>query len=1085
MLKCLSLLFAITLTLTAQTYTGSIRGRVIDSSGLAVAGAQVTAVEINTNTTQKSATTGSGDFLVSFLKAGIYEIRVEAAGFREQVETGIHLDLNQSLSLNVQLKLGTTSDRVDVSAEATTVNEVSSEIGHLIDGQRLLDLPLLNGGARSPMLLSKIVPGATSTSSNNGNINNFSFGGGRPVSNEILIDGLPTTNPSDQTYTLTPAPESIEQMKVITSPFSSEYGHTGGGVVLLTSNAGTNVYHGSMYDYFRNRILNGRNFFQPAQSTVRYVQNDPGATFGGPVRLPGYNGTNKTFFFTDFNVTLGSTGNVYSALVPTDLERSGNFSQTQAGSGLVSIYDPATAHLGPDGKTMVRNQFPGNIIPASRIDAVSKQILSFYPEPNANVGGGNNYFVAPSKQSRTWQWLTRVDHNFSDIDKTFFRMGQYQPNSDAIAYIPNIANNSTAGGWRDTQIVIGETHVFSSSMVNDFRAGFVQEHNYTINEGGPAAVLGLKGVSLPQFPTVNVTGFATLGANATSGDRDRSWVFNDALSIQRGSHTIKFGGDFRRQMYNNYSPGKLSGSYTFAATFSSLPGNANTGSALADLLLGDPTTTSISFNDYTYRLNINSTSVYFQDDYKILPNLTLNLGLRWEFDGPYSEANNQFASFNPGVINPVTGNPGAVQFAGRNGAPRHFSPNIYHNFLPRIGLAYKFLPKTVFRAGYGMYRFPSIGFTNYGPSSQYAVSAGFTSADNGITPAYQLQNGVPAYTYNVDANGNPNIPASLTKPTSNVTELETRNRTPYTQSWQAGIEHQISKDWVLEVDYAASKGVHLPVTLPENQLQPSQFSLNAQQSLRPFPQYLNVTALLNEGNSNYQSLQAKLEHRFTDGLVVSAAYTFSKTLVDVDGPARTDFVGIQNVYNLRAEKGISGTDVPQRFVTSYVWQIPVGRGAKYWNRVPLAKDVISGWSLSGITEFQVGLPISITQTNQLGGFTSVQRPNEVSNPLSGPGIGTVAEWFNTSAFVAAPALTFGNAARFPLHGPGLENWDTALMRNFVIREKLKLQLRGEFYNTFNHTNFANLNTAINTKAFGSISSAQAPRTLELVLRIFY
>ena len=1083
MLKSLSIVFVITCSALAQTYTGSIRGRVIDSSSLPIAGAEVTATEVSTNSIQKTTTTNSGDYLVSFLKAGTYELRIGAKGFKQQVETSIHLELNQTLSLAVQLEVGSASDRVDVAASATDINEVSSEIGHVIDSQRLQDLPLLNGGGRSPMLLSKIVPGVTSTSSTNSNINNFGFGGSRPVSNEILIDGLPTTNPSDETYTLTPAPESIDQMKVLTSPFSSEYGHTGGGVILLTSNNGTNAYHGSVYDYFRNRILNGRNFFSPAQSVIKYVQNDPGGTFGGPVRLPGYNGKNKTFFFTDFNVTLSSTGSAgYSALVPTDLERSGNFSQTQAGAGLVSIYDPATVHLGPDGKTEIRNQFPGNIIPASRIDPVAKQILSFYPEPNATLAGGLNYFAAPSTNKQTWQWLTRFDQNFSDIDKGFFRMGQYQPNSNAVPNIPNIANNSTAGGWRDTQIVIGETHVFTASMVNEFRAGFVQEHNYTINTEGPAPQLGLKGVALDQFPTVSVTGFATLGASATSGDRDRSWVFNDALSIQRGSHTIKFGGDFRRQMYNNYSPGKLSGSYSFAATFTALPGNANTGSALADLLLGDPTTTSISFNDYTYRENINSASIYFQDDYKVLPNLTINLGLRWEFDGPYSEANNQFASFYPHVTNPVTGNLGAVEFAGRNGYPTHFTPNIYHNFLPRIGLAYKFLPKTVFRAGYGIYRFPAIGFYNYGPSSQYGVAATFTSPDSGITPVYQLGNGVPPYGYNVDANGNPNIPASLTKPSSNVTELETRNITPYTQNWQAGIQHQLSEHWLLEVDYAASKGVHLPISLPENQLLPSQFSLSAPQSLRPFPQYLNVTALLDNGNSNYQSLQAKLEHRFYQGLVISMAYTFSKTLVDVDGPARTDAVGIQNVYNLRAERGISGTDVPQRFVTSYVWQIPVGRGAKYVNSTPVLKDVISGWSLAGITEFQVGLPVSITQTNQLGGFTQVQRPNQVAT-ANGPG--TVAEWFNINAFAAAPALTLGNAARFPFHGPGLENWDTALMRNFVVREGLKIQFRGEFFNTFNHTNYANLNTAINTKGFGSVTSAQSPRIMELVLRIFF
>ncbi len=564
---------------------------------------------------------------------------------------------------------------------------------------KLVELPqqATSGRGRSPFLLAKLLPGVTTNGNTYTNINGFSFAGGRRVTNEILVDGLPTTNPSDQTYTLTPSPDSIQEFKVLTTPFSAEYGHTGGGVMIATSRAGGNIPHGSAYDLFRNRILNGRDYFSPAQSTTKYVQNDPGGTIGGPVVLPHvYDGRNKTFFFVDFNVTLASQGNVYSQNVPTDLQKSGDFSQTFAGGQLVQIYDPSTAHTAVDGKTIVRNPFPGNVIPGNRIDAVGAQIVKFYP--SANAAGANNYVVTPPSKNDNWQYLGRIDQNFGANDRAFFRFGQYSPNNNAPVYIPNKANNQQAGGWTDTQAVMSETHVFGPTLVSDFRFGLVQEDNYSTIPGGAAPELGLKNVSLNSFPIVSVSQMIQLGASAPSHDRDRSWVFNEALTWSHGHHTVKFGGDFRRQMYNNYSPGKQSGSYSFSNTFSaSTPNDTKTGYGLADLLLGTPATTSFAINDYTYRLNINSAGAFVQDDFKITPKLTLNLGLRWEFDGPYSEANDQFVSFNPAIVNHLTGNLGDVQFAGRNGAPHHFSPNIYHDFLPRFGFAYSFFHDTVLR----------------------------------------------------------------------------------------------------------------------------------------------------------------------------------------------------------------------------------------------------------------------------------------------------------------------------------------------------------------------------------------------------
>ena len=1086
------LLSVVVIPLLSQTYTGSIGGKVTDSGGLPISKAAVTVTEEATNTVFKSQTSDSGDYIVSYLKPGTYHVSFSAPGFKESLQSNVILQINQQLRVDPVLVVGQVNEVIQVSSGTAQVNYVSPEIGQVVNADQLINLPELstNSRGRSPFLLAKLTPGVTTNGNTYTNINGFSLDGGRRVTNEILVDGLPTTNPSDETYTLTPSPDSIQEFKVITTPFSAEYGHTGGGVMIATSRGGGNDYHGSVYDLFRNRILNGRDFFQATQSPVKYVQNDPGATAGGPILIPKlYNGKDKTFFFVDFNVTLSSQGGAYSGLVPTDLQKAGNFSQTLDSKGqMIPIYDPSTTQVGSDGKTVTRSPFPGNIIPANRFDAVGAQIVKFYPEPNASVNG-NNYFVAPPATNDNWQYLGRIDQNFGSNDRAFFRFGQYSPNSNAPANIPNKANNTTFGGWTDTQAALSETHVFGPTTVNDFRIGLSQEDNYSTGGPTPAAELGLRGVSLSSFPIVNLNDngatnyFIQLGAGASNHDRDRSWVFSEALTTQHGRHTVKLGGDFRRQMYNNYSPGKLSGTYAFSNTFTTAtPNDSASGFPLADLLLGLPASTSININDYTYRENINSAGVYAQDDFKILRTLTLNLGLRWEFDGPYSEANNQFASFYPNVTNHITGNPGDVLFAGQNGAPHHFSPNIYHDFLPRAGFAWNFWKNTVLRGGYGVYRLPAIGYYNYGPVSKYSITSTFASLDNNATPAYQLANGVPPYSYNVDANGNPTIPASLTKPTNNVNELEMRARTPYNQTWQLGFQHQFL-NWIAEADYVGTRGVKLPIVVPLNQLPPAEWGISTSpQSLRAFPQYLNVNYLTNNGNSFYNALQTSLARRWGNG-VLQFSYTWSKVTDDVDGPATSS--GIQNIYNTRTEHGIASYDVPHRFVANYVYRIPLGRGGALLTSTPVLKDVLSGWEFSGISEFQVGLPLSISQSNGTGGFTGTQRSNQIAPGALPADQRTILQWFNTSAFLAAPQFTQGNTPRFPFFGPGINNWDTSLMRNFRVIERFVLQFRGEFYNTMNHPNWKNPNTTLGSSQYGRVTSDNGARVMELAIRLFF
>jgi hypothetical protein len=1076
-------------SLHAQTYTGSIRGRASDPSGSAVPNASLTVTETNTNAVRKTLTNESGDYIVSFLKPGDYRVSITAPGFKEAVQPAVHLQLNQAMTIDLALEVGQVTDSVEVSAAATQLNLVSPEIGHVVEADELINAPLAasNSRGRSPVLLAKLVPGVSSTSY--GNINNFSFGGGRPVTNEILVDGLPTTNPSDETYTLTPSPDAVLEFKVLTTPFSAEYGHTGGGVMMLTSRSGTNQYHGSAYDYFRNRLLNNRNFFQAAKSTQKYVQNDPGGTFGGPVRVPKvYNGRDKTFFFADFNVTLASNGNLYNMLTPTTLEKSGDFSQTLSGGKPVTIYDPATTVVGSDGKSFTRTPFAGNRIPTNRIDSSAAQIIKFYPDPNGSYAGGLNYLVQPPVGRETWQWLTRIDHNFSSNDKIFGRIGGYNPNSDAQQRIPNKANNDTSGGFRDTQITLSHTHVFGATLVNDFRAGFVQEHNYTIASSAPSPELGIKNVLLYEFPQISVSNanLLPLGSSPSNGDRDRSYVFSEALNFVHGRHNLKIGGDYRRQMWDTYNPGKLSGAYSFSGTFTSLSGAQNTGSGLADLLLGDAAVTGITINDYTYRFNINSGGMYIQDDFKATRKLTLNLGVRWEYNGPYSEANGQYANFNPTIVNRQTGNLGDVQFAKVDTHSDHFSPSVYNNFLPRVGFAYNLASKWVVRGGFGMYLLPTIGFGGVGAASQYGVSASFASLD-GITPRYRLQDGVPAYSYNVDADGRPRIPASLTNPSSNVSMLETRRRSAYNETWQLGFQRQIGQGWLAEVDYVATHGVKLPNAYPINQVRPENWGTGNLQARRPYPQYASVGALLNDGNSIWHSLQAKLEHRWRNGLLLQAGYTWSKLIDDIDPSARANGAPVQDVYNVRADRGVASYDTPQRFVASYVYQLPLGRHGKYFKSIAIAKEIVDGWQFAGITEFQIGLPMQVTQSSVAWG-PNTQRPNMVTgaDPTLSRGDRTIARWFNTAAFTLSPSYTLGYAPRFPLHGPGINNWDLALMRDFHLYERLKMQFRAEAYSAMNHPQWGNPGTSLsNLNTFGVITSAGGARSIELTMRFFF
>jgi Carboxypeptidase regulatory-like domain/TonB-dependent Receptor Plug Domain len=1073
-------------TLHAQTFYASLSGVVTDQSGAVVPNATVTVVETDTSVQYKTVTNSKGSYQVSFLKPGQYVVKVQKSGFQDLMTKPIALVLNQAAVVDATLRVGGQSQQVTVSAEGTTLDETNAEIGNQIGSSDLVNLPENIGthGAEE-LLLAAQVPGVSSTSPDYSNPNNISLGGGRPDTNPIIVDGLPSNMGVNDTYGLVPTPDSTEELQVLTSPFSAQYGQSGGGAILTTTKSGTRDLHGSLFEYHNDQSLNALSYFSPPNATnPKAVFNYFGGSVGGPVDIPHLINGRKhhLFFFTDWEDTLNASSRILYTNVPTDAERTGDFSgPTPQGQPNPPVYDPQTLYRKSDG-TIGGTQFKNNMIPSGRLDSVGMKLLAFYPSSNCNYLTYNYCVIPPGHNSYLYN-ADRVDYNVSDYDHIWAKFSRDGPSGSAVDYIPNAANTSSESGWTDDHYEASWSHIFGAKVSNEARFGYVSEVNFTYPAVPAVDSIGLKGVTLSQFPNISITGLTDLGTSAYYYDLDGHYVFNDAVVVVLGRHTLSLGGEYMDYIYSRYNPGVLSGNYDFNGQFTSTSGQSVLG--LPDLELGLPHTTTISTNNTWFREIAKYSSLYAQDDYRITPKLTLNLGLRWEFDGPYAEVKNQMYTFNPSLTDTATGKMGAIQFAGYNGAPHNLTGSYYKGFLPRVGFSYHIMRNTVVRGGYGFFELPGIGFGGNAFTSKTTVSTTFESPD-GITPAYQLQNGVPPYSPEVGPNGEPLIPTSLTNPTSNVVELQATGSLAYLQQWEFGVQQDLGHGWLAEVDYQGNHGVHLPVTLQTNQIAPTSgccYGLKNAQSLRPYPQVLNVSYYVNGGASAYSALQAQLTHRWNRGLSMLLAYTYARQLDDVDPSARGDAVGNQNVYDLRAQWGTAMTDIPQRLSATGVYDLPFGAGGSFKTGNRIVDQAIGHWRVSTVASFQVGYPYNISQANTTGLFSASQYVTKVGDPNISRSSRSVTKWFNTAAFQITPSDTLGNAPRAALFGPGQNVWNIGLMRDIPLWEHATFTLRGDAYNAFNHPQFDGLGTSITSGNFGQVTGAHDSRELLVSGRI--
>src|SRR6266545_2315626 len=1048
--------------LLAQSPQATISGIITDSTGAVVPGVQVTA--INPATTQRGAavTNGQGFFVLTQLAIGDYTVEAEKAGFKKFVRQGLTLTTGATVALDIRLEIGAATDTVTITGETPLLQTRTSDVSTLIESKTVQDLPL---GDRRTLNIIKLTGAAVFVAYDSGAKPNFSLAGGRTQSQMFWIDGGSGQNMrlGIGQVDIDPPVETVQEVKVLSNNYAAEYGGSAGGVIIATTKSGGNQFHGSLFEYLRNDALDAANFFAPIvngekqKAPLRY--NVFGGTLGGPVWLPkkafgpaGYDGHNKTFFFFAYEGTRRLEGLVRTMTVPTLLQRQGDFSDTRNAAGaVIPIFNPATTRV--EGGRTVRTQFAGNKIPIDRLDPVALRLLEFYPLPNRapdNPTGANNFSANYQQILTRNNYMAKVDHNFTERDR------------------------------------------------------FNHETSFGLGEPWPSR-LGLKGAPDGAFPQINVAGVTTLGAGTHERRQlpiqQRQFVNN--LTVTRGRHALKMGAELRESLNFEINRPSISGQFNFTTLLTGQPGNAATGVGFASLLLGYPN--GVSFREtealdrYSWYL-----AGFFQDDWTINQSLTINLGLRWETDTPITDRDNRMNGFDPRAINPVSGTPGVVKFAGQDGYPSQPYATDWNNFGPRIGFAWKpfGLQKTVIRGGVGV--FFAHPFDRGAPNSAslgFENSASVNTQDNGLTAPFLLRDGVPTVSLG-GATRNDSFGAvrvGQAAPTA-VTYFDLNRSTGYSEQFNLNIQQELPGQITFEAGYIgnlsrklASGNVSInqitPQKLAEVAARPNAADRVGRQIDRPFPQFSNVSLVAPAfGISNYRALVLRAEKRFAAGFNFLTTYTWSKFLNDTDegGSALGNEPSYANYYDRDSDYGPSGNDIRHRFTISSVYELPVGRGKRYLAKGPLG--VIAGnWSVGVLALMQTGPPTTVTtQTNTTNAFSAgAQRADILRDPNLKSSERTLARWFDTSAFAQPAAFTFGAGGRGTVRGDGVVNFDLSLLKNFFFAEQKGFQFRLEMFNAFNHPDFGLPGATLGGPGFGVVSSARSGRNIQVGLRLVF
>ncbi len=1092
----LAALLATAVTAAAQTATGQITGTVSDSSSALVSGAKVTITNALTGLTRETATSDRGTYSVPLLPVGTYLVTGEKDGFKLAMSSDNELKVDQVLRVDLSMEVGALTESVEVRGRAVAVDSETSSVGQVITEKQVTELPL-NG--RNFLQLLFLGNGAVETDGEQGGMrqgagNAISINGSRPTSNNYLLDGTSNTDTALGTPAAILSIDAIQEFKEQTATYSAEYGFSANQISIV-SKTGTNRLSGSLFTFIRNDKLDAQGFFD--QQKQKLDQKQSGFVVGGPVFIPGaYDGRNKTFFLVNYEGLRREVGSQDFLNVPLPSELTGRFTTT--------IIDPVT-----------RQPFPNNTIPASRFSRIANLALSknYWPAPNADVAGGN-YIRQRDLPTDTNQLTVRIDQQLGTRWGTVF--GRYTQSDWVNTALGTVTELGDVFFEQDTKNwQVSHSMPVRSNLVNQFRVGFVgaraNQHGFTAPEADIAAA-GLTGVftnlsdDQRTYPAVGFggTGTALTGGGSAVNDYQASyqpmWDLSNTTTWIRGRHSFNLGANFRSWSLQRDLANDFLGQFTFSGFF--------TGNAVADMLLGYYSGASVfqpagfgvaGQSGNPRQFNFKYFAPYIQDDWKVSSRLTMNLGLRWDFRTIPSESNDRMGwrdLSNPRggllvadqtlVDGGIVGDSSYYKFADRPN-PRDASKNV---FAPRVGFAFRPFDdaKTVLRGGYGVFWDSFEGREIDGAADIYPyVSRGnYSQTADQVTPLKTTNDLFPSF-----ADLGPATPAANS---FLAVSMSPDPKNPWVQQWSLGVQREIFSNTIAEVNYIGTKGTNLLMrrniaqALPYDAANP----LSVAQR-KPFPNFEVYIDSDFSGSSNYRSMNAKLE-RHTSSLVATAVYTWSKstdTKSAAAGIGASGFNGWQGLLdNSRPEldRGLSDFDVDHRLVGSFVYNLPFGNGEKIAGDATGLKNVlVGGWQVNGILTFQRGFPITITADDS-GGLNDsfgTNRADLVGDPYPSGFDKTTSAWFNTAAFAQPAPGSFGNIGRNTLRGPGINNMDLALFKNFETGNGTRIQFRFESFNALNHTQFNAPVVNVADNRFGRVLGSRPARINQIGLKFLF
>jgi hypothetical protein len=1151
MLRCRSLFALAILTvapqLSAQNISGTFVGSVKDASGAVIAGADVQARNLATNQENRTTSNELGYYEIPYLRPGTYEVRAVSKGFKSSIRQNIDLAVDSRVRLDFTLEVGDSATSISVSSEAPVVDSESSSLNQLLTTKTLESLPIKGRNVFDLSLLSpgvnvnpRALGGVASTGDNSAPLfvqSDISINGGRYRTNDFMLDGVSIMLPENNNFALSPTPDSTQEVKIMTNSYGPQFGRSGGGVVNVITRGGSNEFHGSLYEYFRNNHLAANNFFANAKGKDLGPAhfNLFGASLGGPIRK------NKTFFFADYQghrqqSALGGQ----LATLPTALERQGDFSQSFNQSGQrVTIYNPLSTTSTGSGYSRV--PFANNVIPTQLINPIALKMMQYVPLPNQQGTGPasvNNYVWSQNAYLDSDQWSVRVDQRFSDRHSLFARFTRNTGDSGNSGPFGTVADNVLGiDVSRVENGVINDTFVISPSTLLNIRLGATRrfEGRTPLHGGINLSALGfpsnvVSAATQQVFPAVSFTNYTSWGDPAGDPIRRGNTIYTivgDSTMI-RGRHTVVVGADFRLYDQTPYQGGSDAGSYSFSPSFTQGPNplvsSLTAGNAFASFLTGYGSGSLSQTPAFAIRNSY--VALYVNDEIKF-SRLTINAGLRWDYDQPRTERYDRFSTFDfdapfPIQVEGLSDLHGVLTHPGHNGEPRGQFNSYYKAFGPRFGISYSLDSKTVIRSGYGIFYSPRFGTTsasNFGGAGATLNSSWVASLD-GVTPLNPMVNPFPNGVF-----PSSNDIASQVLLGQSILFMDRGNvSNTYNQQWNFNIQRELPLNILLEAGYAGNQGVHLPIGIDFNQLNPVYQSLGSNltkqvsnpfyglvstgilasstvaqsQLLRPYPQYSSVSTnspavAENEGTSSYNAFTLRLNKRFSKGIGFLVSYTGSKTIDNASGRifGVNAFVPpVQNIYNLAAERALSEADISRQLVISHTVELPFGRGKPILgNANTFLNFFVGGWSADGTAIFTTGYPLSLSSTGNSGTYSGVLRPNSTgqSAELLGSVESRLNKYFDTGQFTIPAPFTFGNVSRTlpDVRSPGRQNYDLALAKNFIIHEGVSAQFRAEAFNLTNTPYFFGPGTALGSGTFGVISASSGERQVQFALKILF